>query len=322
MNKYYEILGLSPGATPEEVKKAWKQMALKWHPDRNPSEEAKVKIQEVNEAYEVLSGKKQAPREEQPQGNPFGNPFANRFRNRGFRMKARPLNLAIDLTVEEVFSGVIKKIQFHVDKTCVTCHGAGGNTSACTSCGGKGMYMDKNMQFGVNTFIMCNNCAGSGQVQVNTCGGCQGRGINQQIESIDLRIPKGTTEGSKMIVTNGGNDVPGADRGDVFFTIRVVPHPLYQLEGLNVNKIEELSFIDMVLGKEIELDTLAGKFKITIPVNCEANKVVRLKGQGLTDEDTGVIGDLYVKLVPKVPKEITEEEKEILEKLRTSVNFS
>jgi molecular chaperone DnaJ len=184
------------------------------------------------------------------------------------------------------------------------------------------MYADPNMRYGMQVFVMCNNCRGSGQVRVESCGTCHGRGTSVQVEDVDLKIPKGTTQGSKMMVTNSGNDVPGADRGDTFFTINVTPHPIYELSGLNVNKKEDISFIDMVLGKDVEIDTLAGKFKITVPINCEANKIVRLKGLGITDEDTNITGDLYVKLVPKVPKEITEEEKQILETLRSSVNFS
>ena len=321
MNKYYELLGLKPGASQEEIKKAWKKMALEWHPDRNKSKEAETKIKEINEAYEILSGKKQPPRQEQPQGNPFQNPFGNR--NRGFRMKARPINLVLDITVEEVYSGVTKKVQFHVDRNCNSCHGTGGlKTTTCPVCSGRGMQAEPGMRFGMQMFSMCNNCGGSGQMRVESCGTCHGRGTTVQTESVDLKISKGTTDGSKIRVTNSGNDIPGADRGDVFFTINVLPHPIYELDGLNVNKKEEIPFIDMVLGKDVEIDTLAGKFKITIPSNCESNKVVRLRGLGLTDEDTNVTGDLYLKLVTKVPKEITEQEKEILETLRSSVNFS
>lgn len=320
MNKYYDLLGVKPGASQEEIKKAWKKKALEWHPDRNSSEDANEKIQEINEAYEILSGKKSAPKDEL-QGRPTPNPF--NFRNRGFRMKARAINLVLDLTVEEVYSGTLKIVQFHVDRTCNSCHGTGGlKTIACPICKGAGMYKDTDMRFGVHTFIMCNNCGGSGQVRVESCSTCNSKGTTVQVETVELKISKGTVEGTKLIVTNAGNDVPGADRGDVFFTIHVLVHPIYKIEGLNVSKIEELSFIDMVLGKDIEIDTLSGRYKITIPANCETNKIVRMRGLGLIDEETNITGDLYVKLVPKIPKEITEQEKEILESLKSSVNFS
>ena len=317
MNKYYDLLGVKPGATQEEIKKAWKKKALEWHPDRNKSAEAEVKIKEINEAYEILSGKKQ-PQPEQPQGNPFQNPFGHQ----NFRMKARPSNLIIDISVEEVFSGVKKKIIFNADRLCGTCNGKGGETTACQASKGQGVFISFNPRFGAQTITMCSNCGGSGQMRVKNCGTCHGRGTTVQTESVDLDIPKGTLSGVKFIVTNAGNDVPGANRGDVFFTINVLPHPIFELDGLNINKKEEIPFIDMILGKDIEIDTLGGRYKITVPSNCEANKVVRLKGLGLTDDETGIVGDLYVKLTPKIPKEINDEEKEILEGLRSSINFS
>lgn len=317
MNKYYEILGLSPGASKEEIKKAWKSLALKWHPDRNPSEEAKVKIQEVNDAYEILSGKREAPREEQP------NPFRGGGFRQGFRMKARPVNMFVDLTVEETYSGVLKKVKYHIDRTCIPCNGSGGlKTATCPTCKGRGMFIENNPHFGVQTMTMCNTCGGNGQVTIESCKICGGRGTTAKVEEVDLKIPKGVTEGVRMVGNGIGNDVNGAERGDIIFLLKILPHPVYQLDGLNVSKTEELSFIDMVLGKEVELDTLGGKFKVTIPANCEANKVIRLKGLGLTEESTQISGDLYIKLVPKIPKEVTDQEKEILETLKSSVNFS
>lgn len=318
MNKYYNILGLEPGASEEEIKKAWKKKALEWHPDRNPSEEAKTKIQEINEAYEILSGKKKVQQEE-----PIPNPFSrNPFRGGGFRMKARPLNLIIDLTVEEVFHGVVKNIQFNVDRICDSCNGAGGKTNVCPICRGKGMHIQHNSRFGMQTMTMCSNCGGSGTIVVENCKSCNGRSVINKVEKITVKIPRGTIDESKIIATNAGNDVVGAMRGDVFFTINVLEHPLYELEGLNVNKKEEISFVDMVLGAEIEVETLGGKYKITVPSGCESNQIFRMKGLGLIDEDTDIKGDLYLMITPKIPKEITEEEKSILENLKNSKNFS
>lgn len=316
MNKYYDLLGVKPGASQEEIKKAWKKKALEWHPDRNKSEEAGTKIQEINEAYEILSGKKQATQPQQ------GNPFRNPFNQSHFRMKARPLNLIVDLSVEEVYNGVKKKIVFNVDRTCGTCNGAGGETNTCPTCKGQGVFVAFNPRIGAQTITMCNTCGGNGQVRVKSCNVCRGRGVTNVVESIDMEFPKGTLSGVKFIVTNAGNDVAGANRGDVFFTVNVLPHPIYELDGLNINKKEEVPFIDMVLGKDVEIESLGGKYKITIPPNCESNKVFRMKGLGLIDEETKINGDLYIKLVPKIPKEVNQEEKEILEKLRDSINFS
>ena len=309
MSKYHDILGVKPGATEEEVKKAYRKKAVETHPDKGGNEED---FKKVTEAYEILTGKKQEPRP-QPQNpfnrSPFGNPFGNRS---GFRMKARALNLEIDLTVEEIFHGCNKKINFHVDRTCGTCNGAGGlKFNTCNSCGGRGAHV-QNMH-GMQTFMMCNTCGGTGNVRIENCTACSGMGIKKSVDTVEITIPKGMTEGAKLIITNAGN---------VYLGVKIIPHPKYQLDGLHINQIEELSFVDMIFGKEVELKSLAGTFKIMIPNHCEVNKTFRLRGQGIRDEDTGVIGDLYVKVVPKVPKEITEEEKDLLLKLKETTNFS
>lgn len=319
MSKYHDILGVPPTATEDEIRKAYRKMAMETHPDKGGDEE---QFKKVLDAYEILTGKKQEPRPE-PQQNPFGrNPFGNPFgRGGGFRMKARPLNLQIDLTVEEIFHGCVKKVNFYTDRVCKTCNGSGGlKFETCKSCGGRGAHV-QNMH-GMQTFMMCNGCGGTGQMKVENCNTCAGVGVYKEIETLDITIPKGMTEGAKLVITNAGNDVVGADRGDVYLAIRVLPHPKYQLDGLHINQTEELSFIDMVFGKEVELKSLAGTFKITIPHFCEVNKTFRLRGQGIKDEDTGVIGDLYVKVVPKIPKQITEIEKDLLLKLKETTNFS
>lgn len=316
MSKYHDILGLKPGATEEEVKKAYRKKAMESHPDKGGNEE---EFKKIVDAYEILTGKKQEPRPEPQFQNPFNrNPFGNRG---GFRMKARPLTLEINLSVEEVFHGCVKKVNFYVDRTCNTCGGAGGlKFETCNSCGGRGAHI-QNMH-GMQAFSMCNTCGGTGQMKVENCNACGGMGAKKGVDSLDITIPRGMTEGSKLVITNAGNDVNGADRGDVYLSIKVTPHHKYELSGLNINQIEELSFVDMVLGKELEIETLSGKFKITVPNHCEANKMFRLRGQGIKDEDTGVIGDLYIKLIPKIPKQVTEEEKDLLLKLKETTNFS
>jgi len=317
MSKYHDILGVKPGATEEEVKKAYRKKAIETHPDKGGKEED---FQKVNEAYEILTGKRQEPREG-PQFNPFAqNPFSrNSFG--GFRMKARPLNLEIDLTVEDVYHGCNKNVKYYVDRTCNTCNGSGGlKFGTCKSCQGRGMHIQN--VHGMQTFTMCSQCGGTGQVRLENCGTCSGVGLKKEIESLDIKIPNGTTDGSKMVVTNGGNDVSGAERGDAIIIIKVIPHKKYELNGLNINQTEELAFVNMILGGETEITSLGGTFKITIPNFCEANKTFRLRGQGIKDENTGVVGDLYVKVVPKVPKQITEQEKDLLLKLKETTNFS
>jgi molecular chaperone DnaJ len=321
MGKYHDILGVNPGATEDEIKKAYRKKAMDSHPDKGGSEE---EFQKINEAYEILTGKREEPKDPNQFRNPFGgNPFGgNPFvRNNGFRMKARAINLDVNLTVEEVYNGCIKNVKYYVDRFCHTCKGKGAlKFSSCGACNGRGMYVQS--MHGMQTFTMCNNCGGFGQVSLENCGTCAGVGLKKEIESLDIKIPKGATEGSKMVVNNGGNDVVGAERGDSVVIIRVLPHKKYELNGLNVNQTEEISFVDMVLGGDIDITTLGGTFKITVPKFCETNKLFRLRGQGIKDDDTGIVGDLYVKIVPKTPKDITEQEKDLLLKLKETTNFS
>lgn len=202
-----------------------------------------------------------------------------------------------------------------------SCNGNGAlKVESCTACGGRGMHVQVTQ--GMQTFMMCNNCGGSGQIRVENCGNCGGVGLKKIIESLDIKITKGVTEGSKLVITNAGNDVVGANRGDIFLTIKVIPNTKYELDGLNISQTEELSFIDMVFGKEVEIKTLAGSFKITIPTHCEVNKIFRLRGQGVKDDETNTVGDLYVKVVPKIPKQISEQERDLLLQLKETSNFS
>lgn len=322
MSTYHDILGIKANATEEEIKKAYRKKAIETHPDKGGNEE---EFKKVTEAYEILTGKKEEPKKPGG-GNPFGgnpfggfNPFGNPFSQR--KMKARPINVDIYLTIEEVFNGCVKKISYYVDRTCQTCDGKGGTKfDTCNQCQGKGVHITQthNMQ----TINMCNNCGGTGTMRLDNCNSCGGVGVKKFLESVDVGIPKGVTDGVKMVITNAGNDVFNAERGDVYLSIRVIKHPKYILEGLNIRQIEEVSFVDMVLGKEFEVNSLAGVFKINIPEHCENNKVFRIKGKGVEDEENRIQGDLYIKIVTKIPKHVTEEEKELLLRLKETTNFS
>ena len=220
-----------------------------------------------------------------------------------------------------MFNGCIKKLNFFVDRKCGTCEGKGGiKFNVCNGCGGRGVNIQTmhNMQ----TIVTCGSCGGTGNIRVETCGTCNGIGLKKGTESIDIKIPKGVTDGVRMVVTNAGNDVVNAERGDVYLTINVQEHIKYELEGLNIVQKEEVSFVDMILGKELEILTLAGTFKITIPNYCENNKVFRIKGKGVEDEENKIQGDLYVKIVKKIPKQISEHEKELLTQLKETTNLS
>jgi molecular chaperone DnaJ len=312
-NKYYEILGLEPNATQDDIKKAWKKKSMEWHPDRNQSEEAKEKMQEINEAYEILIGKKKTTEEN------IKNNFYENVR-RGFnRFKVRPIVINLNLTVEECFSGVEKTIEYNIYRSCNVCNGNGGDLKTCDGCGGKGVK--KTIYNGIHVVMNCNVCNGSGSVKTNLCKNCHGHGVKQVIESIKIKIPRGIVNDSKLVVQNGGNDIPNHIRGDLFINITLIPHDTYKVEGLNIHQDVLVSFVDMVLGTTKEINTLSGLYKIKIEPHTESNKILRLKGLGLFDEENNIKGDLYVKLVVNVPKNISNEERVSLEKLKEFISF-
>lgn len=319
----YDVLGVPKTATKEEIKKAYKKKALEHHPDRGGDEEL---FKKIASAYDILSDddKKKnydtfgdaSGRKQQQNYNPFRNPFS------GFRMKSRAINVNLELTIEEVFNGTIKSVNFFVDRSCNVCSGIGAvEVKECDVCKGQGAHVQQvgNMQH----ITMCGSCGGKGKIPVKICGNCGGRGKISVKETYDIQTPKGIVDGNKMVLESIGNDSNGAERGDVVLTVKVIPHPLYHFEGLDLHKKEEIPVIDMILGCEHEIESLSGKFKVTIPEGCDSNKVIRLRGQGINSEEIGAIGDLYVKLVPKIPKNLTQKDKDKLLELKNGgISFS
>jgi molecular chaperone DnaJ len=313
MNRYYEVLGLKKGASDEEIKKAYRKMSKKYHPDVNQDEGAAEKMAEVNEAYGILTGKEK-PKQE-PQGNPFGQGFGgfNPFQQ---QRRVRPLQLILDVTLEEVFSGTEKKVSFNRSVSCSDCGGAGGKEpTVCPHCSGQGFIKDPHMTMGMNTMFMCNTCAGSGQIFSKQCGGCHGNGSKPNINNVTVTIPKGMSAGN-VIIRGEGNEVIGSPTGDVVFRINLVKHPVFDVDGLNIRKKENINIIDLMLGTEIEFETLDGKVKIKVDKLCPPDKIFRLVGKGLIDGRSGIRGNLFVEIEGKMPETLTEEQEEILKKLK------
>jgi molecular chaperone DnaJ len=319
MNRYYEVLGLKNGASESEIKKAYRKLSKKYHPDINPSDEAKSKMTEINEAYEILSGKRKAPN--QQQGNPFrGNPFGggNPFGFGGdpFAKRVRPLHVKINVSLEEVFKGVTKNVTYNRVISCHECGGAGGKEpTVCPHCSGQGFIQDPHNSMGMNTMFMCNTCSGSGQVFTKQCGGCHGSGNKPSSNTVKVDIPKGVT-GGQIIVRGAGNESIGSPAGDVVFNINLLKHPIFDVDGLNIHKKEKLSIFDLMLGTQLEFDTLDGKVKINVDKLCPPDKTYRLVGKGLVDGRSGLRGNLYVNIEAEMPKELNGEQEETIKKLK------
>tara|TARA_R110001592_G_scaffold350329_2_gene646383 strand:+ start:5817 stop:6758 length:942 start_codon:yes stop_codon:yes gene_type:complete len=311
MKDYYNILGLNGNASDEEVKKAYRKLSKKYHPDLNPNnKDAETKFKNISEAYAILTGKQKPKQEPNMGGNPFGG-----FGGNPFGRNTRPLKIKITTSLEDIFNGSIKEVQYKAKESCFKCNGEGGhNPQTCNQCGGRGHIQQGQFMF------VCNNCEGTGSIYKTTCYTCKGEGSIMTNKKVSIKIPKGVTEGTVIRYPNIGDFNKGT-YGDVYFYIEVKPHPTFKMDGLNLKRELDVPIIDILLGSEREFETLSGLVKIKIPKLSDLDKTFRLKGKGFYDEQTNIIGDMYVKLKPQVPKKLTQEEETKLKELKSQPNF-
>ena len=343
---YYEILGISRGADDAEIKKAYRKMAHKYHPDKNPGyAKAEDQFKEAAEAYEVLSDANKRSRYDQyghagmNGGGGFGggmnmddifSQFGDVFggggsfggsRGGGSRnIKGSNLRVKIKLTLEEIAEGVKKKIKVTklvnaegvTFKTCSTCNGAGRVTRMAQTFLG-------NMQ----TQVTCPSCQGAGKTIDHRPIGSDQNGLNRKEEVIEIDIPAGVEEGMQLSVTGKGNAGPfNGIPGDLIVVIEEIQHDTLRREGENLHYEAFISFSDAVLGESIEIPTVNGKAKIRVEPGTQSGKMLRLKGKGLPQLQGYSSGDLFVHINIWTPTKISNEEKEILEKLKESQNFT
>ncbi len=358
---YYEVLGVSKNASEDEIKKAYKKMAIKYHPDRNPGDkEAEEKFKEAAEAYDVLRDPQKRARYDQfgPEGvngtggfggggmnmddifSMFGDIFGGRGGFGGFGGGGRPrkpqyrggdLRLKVRLTLQEIATGVTKKFKVKKKVTCSHCHGSGaegsGATEACPTCHGSG-YVIKTQQsiFGMmQTQTVCPTCGGEGTVIKNKCKECGGEGVVNGEEVVEVKIPAGVGDGMVVTVTGKGH---AARRNGVPGDIQV-----YIEEETDKNLLREdnnliynllLDIPTAALGGDAEIPTIDGKVKIKIEPGTQPGKVVRLRGKGLPAvQGYGYgTGDLIVNISVYIPETLTKEERKFLEEMRTSDSFA
>ena len=358
---YYEVLGVSKNASEDEIKKAYKKMAIKYHPDRNPGDkEAEEKFKEAAEAYDVLRDPQKRARYDQfgPEGvngaggfggggmnmddifSMFGDIFGGRGGFGGFGGGGRPrkpqyrggdLRLKVRLTLQEIATGVTKKFKVKKKVTCSHCHGSGaegsGATEACPTCHGSG-YVIKTQQsiFGMmQTQTVCPTCGGEGTVIKNKCKECGGEGVVNGEEVVEVKIPAGVGDGMVVTVTGKGH---AARRNGVPGDIQV-----YIAEETDKNLLREdnnliynllLDIPTAALGGDAEIPTIDGKVKIKIEPGTQPGKVVRLRGKGLPAvQGYGYgTGDLIVNISVYIPETLTKEERKFLEEMRTSDSFA
>ncbi|MBA9077000.1 molecular chaperone DnaJ [Rufibacter quisquiliarum] len=359
---YYEILGVAKGASQDEIKKAYRKIAIKYHPDKNPDDPtAEDKFKEAAEAYEVLSDEQKRQRYDQfghqgVNGGGFGggggmnmedifSQFGDIFggggggfesffggggQRGGKRMrKGSNLRIKLKLNLEEVAKGVEKKIKVKRYESCQVCDGNGSKNGSslqtCGTCQGQGQVKRV-----VNTMLgqmvsssTCPTCHGEGKMVTQKCDACHGEGRQLREEVISINVPAGVADGMQLSMSGKGN-VPerGGIPGDLLIQIEEEHHPTLRRDGNNVMFEQYVSFVDATLGASVEVPTIEGKVKIKIDPGTQSGKILRLRGKGIPDINGYGRGDQLIHINVWTPKNVNAEERQILERLRDSQNFT
>ncbi len=353
---YYDVLGVGKSASVDEIKKAYRKMAIKYHPDKNPDDKnAEEKFKEAAEAYEVLSNEDKRARYDQfghegmrgggfggshmsmddifsHFGDIFGGAFGGSFggSRSGRRRVNRGSNLRVKvkLTLSDIAHGVEKKIKLNKYKECEACHGSGSergsSPTTCPTCNGQGQVTRVTNTFlgQMQTASTCPQCGGTGEIITNKCKECHGNGIVKGEEIVSINIPAGVSQGMQLSVSGKGNaGARGGVPGDLIVLIEEKEDPELVRDGNNLLYDLYINFADAALGTTSEVPTIDGKARIKIAPGTQGGKVLRLKGKGIPDVNGYGRGDILVNINIWTPRALSKDEKAMMEKLSKSENF-
>ena len=346
---YYEVLGVDKSADDSAIKKAYRSLAKKYHPDMNPGDkEAEAKFKEVNEAYDVLSDPDKKSKYDQyghaafdpasgMGGGGFGgfgdfgfdiNDIFSSFFGGGMGGSSRRngpirgdnITVRLTLTFEEAVFGCKKEITYQKVQKCGECGGSGAekgtSPKTCPTCNGSGQVrVQQRTPFGImQSQKSCDACRGTGKIIEKKCAGCKGTGFTRVSKKLEVNIPAGIDDGQQVSLKYQGSDgMNGGSSGDLNIIINTRPHPIFERDGYDIYCEIPITYAEATLGAEIDIPTLEGQQKFTIPEGTQTGTVFTLRGKGITRINSKMRGNLYITVVVEVPKNLTGEQKKLLE---------
>jgi len=346
---FYEILGVSKDADGDVIKKAYRKLAMQFHPDQNPGDkESEDKFKECARAYEVLSDKDKRARYDrfghqgvdgqghsggfhdasdifETFGDIFGDLFGQQQRGGGRQRgggagprRGNDLRYLMEIDLNDVLEGVKKPISFECEDNCKTCDGsgaeAGSKAETCIACGGRGQVVRSQGFFSMAT--TCPQCRGRGQIIKNPCKTCKGAGRQMVERKLLVSVPAGVDSGTQLRLSGEGESgAKGGPPGDLYVELRVKPHPKFERDGTNLYGEVEISYLQAILGGDVQVETLKGKKPLTIPKGTQFGQELKLNGEGLPSLRNARVGDLIYIARVTIPKKLSKEEEKLLKQL-------